>query len=343
MKSLLMTDYEKLELTESDIPECGEEEAVVRIKYAGICGSDMHIIAGENPKAKPPLIMGHEACGTVCAINSRRRTDIKPGDKVTIHAVNGCGVCDNCRNGRENLCEHVKIMGSEIDGFFREYVKVRADRLLRFRDDVDMKVAALVEPLTIGIHDVRRSGLQAGEDVFIAGCGTIGTLMGIVAKLTGASNVVLSEIDDARIRMGRERGLCVLDRKAADFAEQCKEITHGRMFDRVFEVTGVEDGFKDCLDMLRPGATMVQTGMPGKKFHEFDINKIIFNEINLLGVRNSTSRSMSAAVKLVNDGILDDMLKGMISAIYPKEQAIEAFRKARGDKSVLKVLIEFGT
>ena len=342
MKSLVMPEYEKLELVETELPECEDEVAIVKVAYAGICGSDMHIIAGENPKAKPPLIMGHEMCGTVYAIKSKRRTDLKPGDKVTVHAVNGCGVCDNCRNGHENLCEHVKIMGSEIDGFFREYIKVRADRLLKFRDDVDMQVAALVEPLTIAVHDIRRSGLQAGEDVYIAGSGTIGTLIATVAKLTGAAHVVVSEVDDDRIRMGRERGLTIVDRKSPDFIEQCRALTNGRMFDRVFEVSGVEAGFKDCLVMLRPGATMVQVGMPGKKFKEFEINKIIFNEINFLGVRNSTARSMSAAVKMVNDGVLDEFLKKMISAVYPKEQAIEAFQKARTDKAALKVLIKFG-
>jgi len=335
-----MPEYEKLELIEKEIPECGPEEAVVRVKYAGICGSDMHIIAGENPKAQPPLIMGHESCGTVYAINSSRIHDIKVGDKVTIHAVNGCGVCDNCRNGHENLCENVHIMGSEIDGFFQEYVKVRADRLLKFKDDVDMKAAALVEPLTIAVHDVRRAQVKLGDDVFVCGCGTIGTLIAKVAELQGG-HVLVSEADDARIAVGRKNGLTVIDAKSNDFMDQVMAFTNGKLFNKVFEVTGVEPGFNTCLNVLRAGATMVQVGMPGKKFHEFDINKIIFKEIDFLGVRNSRSLSMAGAVKIVNMGILNDFLKGMISEIYTKENAIEAFTRARADKTALKVLIDF--
>lgn len=341
MLALLMPEFGRLELVEKEMPVCGPEEAIVKVKYAGICGSDMHLIAGENPRAKTPLIMGHECCGTVYQINSTRITDIKPGDKVTMHAVNSCGICDNCRNGHENQCEHVHIMGTDLDGFFQEYVKVRADRLLKFNDDVDMKAAALVEPLTIGVHDVRRAQVEAGDDVFICGCGTIGTLIAKVAMLQGG-HVLVSEFDDARIQIGRKNGLEVVDRKDPNFMEICRKFTGGRMFQKVFEVTGVEAGFQDCLNMLRPGATMVQVGMPGKKFHEFDINKIIFNEINLLGVRNSRSLSMAGAVKLVNLGVMNDFLKGMISEIYPKEKAIEAFERARNDKTALKVVIDFG-
>ncbi|MBP3218336.1 MAG: alcohol dehydrogenase catalytic domain-containing protein [Lachnospiraceae bacterium] len=341
MLSLLMPEYEKLELVEREIPECGPEEAVVRIKYAGICGSDMHIIAGENPRAKVPLVMGHESCGTVYAINSDRRSDIKVGDKVTMHAVYSCGVCDNCRNGHENLCQNVRIMGTNMDGFFQEYVKVRADRLLKFNDDVDMKAAALVEPLTIAVHDVRRSGLQLGQEVFVCGGGTIGTLIAKVAELQGG-HVLVSEADDARIALCRKNGLNVVDAKSPDFMDQCLAFTNGQLFDKVFEVTGVEPGFKSCLNVLKPGATFVQVGMPAGQFKDFDINKIIFNEIDFLGVRNSRSLSMSGAVKLVNMGIMNDFLRDMVSEIYPKEQAIEAFRRARTDKTALKVLINFG-
>ena len=340
MKSLLMPEIGKLELIEDELPVCGEEEAVVRIKYAGICGSDLHIIAGDNARAKVPLILGHECCGTVCQIHSKRRADLKPGDKVTVHAVNGCGVCDNCRNGRENLCEHVKIMGTEIHGMFREYIKVRADRLLRFEDDVDMRAAALVEPLTIGVHDVRRAKVQAGEEVFISGCGTIGLLIGMVARLSGA-RVVLSEINDGRIETGKRFGFTVLDRKSEDFSRQCAQLTRGKLFDKVFEVSGVEGGFQDCLDMVKPGATLVQVGLPGVNFHDFNVSRIIFNEINFLGVRNSCSRSMSEAVKLVNRGVLNEQLMQMISEIYPKEKAVEAFHHARTDKNALKILIDF--
>lgn len=343
MKKLVLTDINKLELVEAPIPEPGEEEAVVRVKYAGICGSDMHIMSGQHPTARPPFVMGHEVCGEIVSIDSARRYDLKPGDKVAIHAVKGCGSCDMCRSGRENLCKRIEIMGAGCDGFYSEYVKCRADRIVPFRAEVDMKLAALVEPLTIAVHDVRRSGLQAGEDVFIAGAGTIGVLIGMVARLNGAAHVVLAEINADRIRIARELGFDVADIAAADFEAQCTAVTGGRKFDRVFEVTGFQSGFDTCLKMLRQGATMVQVGMPGSGLFEsgFDVNAIIFNEANYLGVRNSTARSMEAAAKIIDDGLLDKHLRRVVSAVYPKEKAVEAFEAARKDKSMLKVLIDF--
>lgn len=343
MKKLVLSAINQLDLVEEPIPTAGEEEAIIRVRYAGICGSDLHIMAGQHPTARPPFVMGHEVCGEIYQISTKRRLDLAPGDKVAVHAVKGCGSCEMCRSGRENLCTDIQIMGAGCDGFYSEYVRCRVDRLIPFRPDVDMKRAALIEPLTIAVHDVRRSGLQAGEDVFIAGAGTIGVLIALVARLSGASRLVLSEIDPGRIRIARSLGLTVLDSSAADFEASCLEITNGRRFDKVFEVTGFQGGFDTCLKMLRQGSTMVQVGMPGSGMFEggFNVNAIIYHEANYLGVRNSTARSMMAAAKIINDGLLDASLSRLVSAIYPKEQGVEAFRVAREDKSMLKVLIDF--
>lgn len=342
MKKLVMVDYNRLELLEAPIPHAGEEEAVVRVKYAGICGSDMHIIAGQHPTAKPPFIMGHEMCGELREINSKRRNDLKPGDKVTIHAVKGCGICEMCRSGHENLCRNISIMGAGCDGFYSEYVLCRVDRVIKFKDDVDMKIAAVVEPLTIAVHDVRRSGLRAGEDVLIAGAGTIGILIGLMCKLTGASKVVISEINPIRIAIAEKMGFQTVNGAGADFRERCMAITDGNKFDKVFEVTGFQGGFDLCLKLIKQGGTMVQVGMPASgKFEDFDVNSIIFNEATYMGVRNSTSSSMIAAAKIINDGILNDQLSKIVSAVYSKEDALSAFEAARKDKSLLKILIDF--
>lgn len=210
MKKLVLTDFNHVEVVEAPIPEPGPGQAVIRIKYAGICGSDLHVFAGLHPTAKPPLVMGHEACGTLYAINSDR-TDVKVGDKVCCHTVKPCGACEGCCTGRENLCAAVKIMGTNFDGVFTQYILVDADRVIRFRDDVDEKIAALVEPLTVGVHDLRRAGLRAGESVFVSGAGPIGLIIGIMARFSGAAQVVLSEIDPIRIRMAEDFGFTVVN------------------------------------------------------------------------------------------------------------------------------------
>ena len=342
MKKLVLTDVKKIDIVECPIPEPGPGQAVVRIRYAGICGSDLHVLDGLNANAKMPLVMGHEGCGELYAINDER-TDIKVGDKVCAHTIKPCNGCEACTVGRENLCRDVKIMGTNFDGVFTQYMLVDANRLIRFNDDVDMKLAALVEPLTVGVHDVRRSGLRAGEDVFIAGAGPIGLIIGMVCKLAGAAHVVLGEMNPVRIQMAQELGFTVADTTdPASFKAVCDKATNGAGFDKSFEITSVQPGFDMCLAALKKGGVMIQVGMPPKGTHmSVDIDKIIYSECELRGVRHHTMSSMQCAAKIINSGRMNDQLVKLISAVYPMDQCMEAMEKARTDKTMLRVLMDF--
>lgn len=341
MKQLLLTDWKKVELVDAPIPEPGPGEAVVRIKYAGVCGSDLHVFDGKHPSATVPLVMGHEACGELYAINDER-TDIKIGDKVCAHTIRPCRSCEACNTGRENLCANVKIMGTNFDGVFTQYLLVEANRLIKFDPDVDDKIAALVEPLTVAVHDVRRSGLRPGENVLIGGAGPIGLIIGIMCRFSGAAHVVLSEIDQTRIGIARDMGFTVADPTGEDFDAICAAATGGEGFERVFEITSVQSSFSTCVRQLKKGGVMLQVGMPpaGKQF-ELDINKIIYSECDLRGVRHHTMNDMQTAAKIINSGVLNDQLAKLVSAVYPKEESMAALERARSDKSVLRVLIDF--
>lgn len=341
MKKLVLTDWKKVELVEAPIPEPGPGEAVVRIKYAGICGSDLHVFDGKHPSATVPLVMGHEACGELYAINDSR-TDIKVGDKVCAHTIKPCRACEACNTGRENLCTSVKIMGTNFDGVFTQYLLVDANRLIKFDDHVDEKIAALVEPLTVGVHDVRRSGLRPGDNVLIGGAGPIGLIIGMMAKFSGAAHVVLTEIDPTRIKIAQDMGFVVANPTQPDFADICAENNDGDGFDRVFEITSVQSSFSTCLSQLKKGGALLQVGMPpaGREF-DLDINKIIYSECDLRGVRHHTMSDMQTAAKIINSGVLNDQLAKLISAVYPMEKSMEALERARSDKSVLRVLIDF--
>lgn len=342
MDKIVLTDFKKAEIVKSPIPIPGPGQAVVKIRYAGICGSDLHIYDGLHPSAQTPLIMGHEACGELYAVHDTVSTDLQVGDKVCIHTIQPCHSCEACSIGRENLCKDVKIMGANFDGVFSQYMIVDATRLIRFQDDVDLRLAVLVEPLTVGVHDVRRSGLQAGEDVFITGAGPIGLIIGMVSKFAGASHVVFSEIDPCRIKLAQEFGFIAISPDSPDFQQRCNEITCGRGFDRAFDVTAVQAGFDTCVQQLKKGGVFVQVGMPpaGKRF-EIDINKIIYSECELRGVRHHTKTSMEYAAKIINSGLMNDQLAKLISVVYPYTQFAEAMERARSDKNVLRVILDF--
>lgn len=342
MKKMVLTDVKHIDIVECPIPEPGPGQAVVRIHYAGICGSDLHVFDGLNANVKMPLVMGHEACGVLYSINDPR-TDIKVGDKVCAHTVKPCGGCEACTIGRENLCREVKIMGTNFDGVFTQYMLVDASRLIKFNDDVDMKLAALVEPLTVGVHDVRRVGVRAGDDVFIAGAGPIGLIIGMVCQLAGASHVVLGEMNPIRIQMARDMGFVVADTTdPVAFKKTCDKATNGLGFDKSFEITSVQPGFDMCLAALKKGGIMAQVGMPPKgTIMGVDIDKIIYSECELRGVRHHTMSSMQGAAKIINSGRMNDQLAKLISAVYPMEEFAEAMEKARTDKTMLRVLMDF--
>ena len=180
MKKIVLTQFRHLEIIEAPVPVPGPGEAVIRTHYAGICGSDLHVYDGLNANAAPPLIMGHEGAGELVALNDTR-TDVKVGDKVCAHTIKPCCACEACVTSRENLCRNVRIMGTNFDGVFTQYMLVDANRLIRFDDTVDDKLAALAEPLTVAVHDLRRARLQAGDNVLIGGAGPIGLIIGMMA------------------------------------------------------------------------------------------------------------------------------------------------------------------
>lgn len=341
MKKLVLKSFQNLQIEDAPIPVPSVGQAVVRIRYAGICGSDLHVYDGLNSSAKVPLVMGHEACGQVDSINSTR-TDIKVGDKVCVHTIVPCNCCQACTSGRENLCKNVQIMGTNFDGVFTQYILVDASRLIRFSDQVDDRIAVLAEPLTVAVHDVRRSGLRAGESVFISGAGPIGLMIATMAKFCGAVCVVLSEIDPIRIRLAQAMGFNVANPNSPDFAQKCQQATGDEGFDKAFEVTSVQSGFSACIHLLKKGGIAVQVGMPPTGAQLIlDINKIIYNECDLRGVRHHTMQDMQTAVQLINAGVLDRQLSSFVTAVYSFEDYAEAFDRARNDKSMLRVLLNF--
>lgn len=341
MKKLVLTDFHKVEIVDAPIPQPGVGQAVVKIHYAGICGSDLHVFAGLHPSAKLPLVMGHEACGELYAIHTPRQ-DIQVGDKVCVHTVKACHACQGCCTGRENLCTDVKIMGTNLDGVFSQYVLVDEDRLIRFDDTVDDRIAALVEPLTVGVHDLRRAGFQAGESVLISGAGPIGLIIGIMSRFSGASHIVFSEIDATRIAIAKEMGFVVAHPQQEDFQAICTQNGGAMGFDKVFEITSVQSSFNTCVKNLKRGGVLVQVGMPpAGTTYQLDINHIIYNEAELKGVRHHTMADMQCAANLINAGVLNQHLEKLVSVVYPLEQSMEAFHQARTDKTILRALIDF--
>ncbi len=341
MRTLLMDAFEHIKEVDSRMPELNEGEVLLKVKFIGICGSDLHVYKAEHPTAAPPLVLGHEFCGEVSDIRSNRILDFTIGDLVVAHPLTSCGTCEHCVAGRQNLCKEISIFGVHQDGTYTEYVKAAVDKVIKIKSDIDAEVAALAEPLSVAVHDVLISGLAIGESVLIIGAGTIGLLIASVAKMNGASNIVLCEIDQKRIKFAEEMGFNVIDSSSPNnMFERTMQQNMGERFDRVFEVTGSEFGYKTSLKAAKSGGTIVFIGFP-EKLPEMDTNEIIMRELVIKGVRIHPLNHFQAAAKIINTGIINDSLKKLISRVYLPEEIEKAFSDIQKDKSIIKALIKF--
>ncbi len=340
MKLAKMTDFNKLTIADTSMPELNEGEALIKVKYVGICGSDVHIFEGKHPTAKPTMVLGHEFYGELYDIKSDTVTGFSIGDRVAGHPLASCGYCEHCMNGRENICKDVSIFGVHTDGCYAEYVKVSAERLVALDPEADPEVASLLEPLAVAVHDIRRSGLQAGESVFIIGAGTIGILLALVAEYNGAGKIVLTDIDPVRLEFARSFGFTAIDAASNNYNSEVEKISGGTGFKRVFEVSGTQAGWTNMTKAAESGGTIVLIGIPNRQF-EIDVVSVVLRELDLKGVRIHRFNNFRVAADIINNGKINLKLKRIVSRVYTLEQAEEAFKDIHNDKSIVKALIKF--
>ena len=204
---------EDLRIEDSELPEAGPGQVLIRLGAGGICGSDLHYYyEGRNGSfvVREPLIPGHEASGVVAKVGAGV-TRVKPGDKIAVSPSHACGQCDYCREGREQLCRNMRFLGSasiypHVQGMFCEYFVMGERQCYPVAADVSLGEIAFAEPLAVALHAVNRGPGLLGKSVLITGAGTIGCLTVIAARLAGARHIAVSDILDRPLATAREVG-----------------------------------------------------------------------------------------------------------------------------------------
>ena len=228
MKEVVITKPHTYEIREIPIPELSNEyEVLVQMKAVGICGSDHHIYHGANPCSTYPRIPGHENAGVVVKAGSKV-TKVKVGDRVVVDLIITCGECYQCKIGRENVCESVRVRGSSTDGGLREYIVVPEDDAYVFPQTIPFKDAALIEPYAIGAHCTQRGRLVTEDIVFILGTGTIGTIILETCKAKGCT-VICCDIDDEALKRAKGFGAdYVIHSKKENVVSKVQEFIQGK-------------------------------------------------------------------------------------------------------------------
>ncbi|RJP55380.1 MAG: zinc-binding dehydrogenase [Anaerolineaceae bacterium] len=341
MRAAVTVGKYKLEVRDIGIPELGPEEALIKVKYTGICGTDAHIYGGTFPLLNYPIVPGHEFVGTLVDINTRstQLKDFKPGDWVVAQPFFSCYVCDTCAEGGDNYCNDINVLGVHVNGSMAEYVKVPAKKLVKVDEGADIQLVALTEPLGVGVHCLTKSGFKVGNSAFIIGGGVIGVMIAIAARVAGASKIILCDINEYRLDFVRSLGFEAMDTREPDFFNRLMAHTDGKGFDSVFEATGSAFGIKTMTAAAKRGGIIIQAGISAES-HPLHVRSFSDKEIQIRGVRIHAFSDFKTALNILQSGKETAALSRVITNVYPLERAADAMSFQVKDANHFKVIVE---
>ncbi|MCX5080677.1 L-idonate 5-dehydrogenase [Streptomyces sp. NPDC056121] len=329
-----------LRVDEIPSPEAGPGQALVAVRYGGVCGSDLHYWRHGGVgdfRLREPMLLGHEVVGTVLSYGDGA-TGPAPGTAVAVHPATPCGTCPECVDGRRNVCRDTRYLGSaartpHVQGGFAARITVPAGQLRAVPDGLPLDRAALAEPLAVALHAVRRAGPVAGKHVLVTGAGPIGCLVVAAARAAGAAHVTATDLLPEALRHARLAGADTLVR-----ADDPADKGWPDEADTAVEASGVAAGLDSCLRHVRRGGVVVQLGMlpPGQS--PFAGNLVVSREIELRGAFRFDTEFDDALRLLAEQPGLTEL----ISAVVPVAAAESAFALAADRARACKVLLDFG-
>lgn len=250
----------EISFREVPVPAVGPDQIKVKMQRIGVCGSDIHVFHGRHPYTSYPVVQGHEVSAMVVEAGSEV-TRVAPGDKVTIQPQVVCGRCYPCTHGMYNACEELKVMGFQTTGMASEYFVTEAQKALRLPAEMSYEHGALIEPLAVAVHAVRRYGDVSGRRVLVLGGGPIGNLVAQAARAMGAADVLLSELSAYRLETASKCGIKTVNPDREDLEERIASIFGPDKADVIFECVGINATVKQAIDCARKGSDIVIVGV----------------------------------------------------------------------------------
>lgn len=338
MKAIQLAEPWKIACINKEKPEPKENEALIRITAAGICGSDIGAFRGTNGLVTYPRIIGHELTGVVEYIPDDNKNGIRIGDRVVVDPYLYCGHCYPCSIGRTNCCTDLKVLGVHVDGGMAEYYCHPADMLIKVPDDITDVEAAMAEPLTISLHGVHRGGLKAGEYCVIIGAGPIGLVAGMVAQCYGAHTILLDLVQE-RLDFAKSLGIeNTINSANEDPVNKISEITSGTMAQLVMECSGANAAIRSTLDYVSHAGRITFTGWP-KKETSIPTDMITKKEVDIRGARTSAGE-FKEALELIRTKKVD-MMK-ILTKTVPIEEAADTIVDIESNPgNYMKVVVTF--
>jgi threonine dehydrogenase-like Zn-dependent dehydrogenase len=323
---------DRIEPIDISIPTLSDGEVLVKVEACGFCGSDLGIVAGMHPRAKVPLTLGHEFCGTVEDVRGGEG-EFRPGDRVTACPLIACGNCFVCREGFPTACRNLRLYGIDFDGAMAEYVRLPFRSLLPIPEGMSPILGALVEPLAVAIRGVALASLAQARTIVVMGAGPIGLLTALVASARSSGTVLVSDILPSRLALASRLGLSAVSSGAQ--LRQCVDAaTNAEGADLLFECTGVPSAARQMTDLVRPHGTIVNLGV-FKKPTEIDLQAVNFKELSIIGSRVYTREQFEEAIRMAQKLPISQI----VTHTFPLREVRSAFEHFRAGKDSCKIIL----
>lgn len=338
MKAAIMNEPFQIEIKEISRPEPGPKEVLVKMKVAGICGSDIHFYDGTHPYARYPQVYGHELSGVVEAVGSDV-TKLKAGDRVVVEPAVPCGKCYPCRIGKYNCCVQIDMIGVVRQGGFAEFLTVPEDYAYLMPEGMSHEIGALCEPFTIGAQIVSRANPRQGSTVTILGMGPIGLTALILLKNLHDVTVFAVDVVPERLEQAKYFGADqLINPKETDTLAAVNSLTEGEGSNVVIECAGLKMTMEQSIQLVSPGGRIVIAGLTK---NEVSFPGILFTnkEVEIYGSRNNAGR-FPEVIQFLNTH--HEIANDFITRKMPFEDIAEAFQLAKGKPNeVVKIVLEF--
>jgi len=309
-------------------------EVQIRVAYTGLCGTDLHILHGNmDARVHTPLTFGHEMSGTIAAVGDGV-TGWAVGDAVTVMPLDWDGTCPACLAGNQHICQNLNFIGIDSPGSLQELWNVPAEVLVALPAGLRLDHAALVEPVAVAVHDVRRANLQPGHKAVVIGGGPIGVLIASVAREFGGEVVVI-ELDANRRAQIDALGFTTLDPRETNQVDWVNEWTGGAGADVVFEVSGAAQAVLGATDLAKVRGTLVVVAIHPVP-REINLQRLFWRELSILGARVYQRVDFETAVELLANGVIPAEL--LITRIVPLDETQEAFADLEAGRA-MKILV----
>ena len=344
MKAIVCHAPEDLRLDNFETDVLGTHQLQVDVAYGGICGSDLHYYQHGGfgtVRIKEPMVLGHEVSGIVRVVGSAVQ-NFQACQRIAISPSRPCGQCQYCQKGQHNHCLDMRFFGSamrfpHVQGAFRQTLVIDASQAHPLQDSLSLSLAALAEPLSVGLHAIQRAGSVFGKQVLVTGCGPIGTLLIGALRRAGAARIVAVDIADKPLECARAMGAD----ETINIAKQPEALApfavNKGVFDVMFEASGNDRALRNGLDVVAPRGVIVSIGLGGDS--TLPLNQLVGKELELRGTFRF-HEEFAVAVRFLNEGLIDG--RPVISHVMDFDDAIHAFELASDKSQAMKVQINFG-